>query len=728
MTDPNDILNGCLEECLTGAQPPDLTVRILTAYEASHDILDAPLEEVLAGVTPPNVVAQVMQGSPRSISAGTQPSSGAPLAIVRQPAATARFKRRNYVAWASLALTLAAVVCGLVIGWDAWKDSPAGNPSEIAQEKDSIAPPPSPSEPAPHDFAVQPIEEPQPTPPLPVELIPIPEPAIKHPLQLRNPLLAANSVEAPPSNDELTSHPRDEIVRTINTSIEKRWQAENATPADSLSERQWCNRVYERIIGREAAHYELAAFVADRSPDKRAKLVNRLLRDDWYIEDFSAHWADVWSDILLATADRPTNRERLDQFLRRAFAEGRPWDQLATQLIAATGSGSPEAAAGIEADDFNGAVNYLLAYADRGGSSEPRGEGTHALASAHVSRTFLGHAMECSQCHHDASWRGYKQESFWELNAFFQQLKVDPRGRLANADFRGEGGSPEEAEIYYSLRNGLLKAAYPKFVDPLVEGFDTVPRSGLLSDVDRRKELAAFVVRSQRFRQAMVNRFWSEVFGAGFTNPVDDLGPHNPASHPELLVDLGDQFAAHGYDVRSLLEWMVLSEPFSLAPETDSPDRRLGTQELFASFPVIRRREEPLESALALAVNLHTEHNQFPAGVPAAARLAPSAPGAQPAEISQVDRLLAATRSEVHRASDESLFGQIILDSKLSTDQKIQHMFYATVHRPPTKHELDRIGELLEEPSVAEHPTNPWAVEDALRYVWWALSSSRDAR
>ena len=31
---------------------------------------------------------------------------------------------------------------------------------------------------------------------------------------------------------------------------------------------------------------------------------------------------------------------------------------------------------------------------------------------------------------------------------------------------------------------------------------------------------------------------WGRFFGYGFTTPVDDMGPHNPASHPELLAEL----------------------------------------------------------------------------------------------------------------------------------------------------------------------------------------------
>jgi hypothetical protein len=732
MTEHNDtILDGCLEEFLGGTKPPNLTARILKAYDASQDILDGPLEEVLGGVTPPDVAERVMQAS-SSVVAETRDPICRPLVHARQPT-MATSPRRSYAAWTSIALALAVVACGIVVGWDAWKGAVSSDAaSEVAHEEEVFGPRLSPSQPPPGDFVAVPIEQPQPTPPLPIETVPIPEPVIKHPLQLRNPQRFARASPDPIEGavgardleylqDRLPSSPQSssKIVQTINVSIRRGWKAANASPADAIDDRQWCKRVYEKLIGRPAEHYEVATFVGDKSPDKRAKLVDRLLRDEWYTEDFAKHWANVWSDILLATATKSTNRDGLSQFLRRSFADGDSFDRVTTNLVTATGNGTPDPTEYKETYKYNGAVNYILAYGDRNGDQ--------AVASAHVSRTFLGRAMECNQCHNAGSWRAFKQETFWEFNAFFRQMKFGAGGKLTDVDFPGESGTPAEAEIYYALFNGLLKAAYPVFIDEEVAEFDAVPRSGLLADVNRREELAKLMVSSRLFRQAMVNRFWSEIFGAGFTTPVDDLGPHNPASHPQLLAELGDQFAAHQYDVRGLIEWMVLSEPFGLAPETESAERGIGTQELFASFPVIPARQEPLESTLRLAANLHEQHSQLPLGVPTVARLDTVTPGLPPADISEVDRVLSATRSEVHRASDNSLFGQIILGSKLNVEQKIQHMFFATVHRPPTKRELDTIKKLVEE-ATTEQPANTRAVDDALRYVWWALSNSRDAR
>ena len=61
----------------------------------------------------------------------------------------------------------------------------------------------------------------------------------------------------------------------------------------------------------------------------------------------------------------------------------------------------------------------------------------------------------------------------------------------------------------------------------------------------RRRQLAIWMASGDNpyLARAAVNRVWSELFGRGLVNPIDDLGEHNPPSHPELLQELSDYFA-----------------------------------------------------------------------------------------------------------------------------------------------------------------------------------------
>ena len=99
---------------------------------------------------------------------------------------------------------------------------------------------------------------------------------------------------------------------------------------------------------------------------------------------------------------------------------------------------------------------------------------------------------------------------------------------------------PDQARVYYELRNGKLKAAFPVFVDGTAIESPVV----ILQDVNRRDELARLICSSEYLPRAIVNRLWAHFLGYGFTRPIDDMGPHNPPVFGELLDYLADAAAA----------------------------------------------------------------------------------------------------------------------------------------------------------------------------------------
>jgi hypothetical protein len=121
--------------------------------------------------------------------------------------------------------------------------------------------------------------------------------------------------------------------------------------------------------------------------------------------------------------------------------------------------------------------------------------------------------------------------------------------------------------------------------------------------------LAKLVVQSDNLAAALVNRMWAYFFGRGFTRPVDDIGPHNPPTHPELLDRLRKEFAGHGYDLKRLMRWIVLSEPYSLSsritPGNRKDDPALGEKPLFSHFYVRQMEPEQLYDSILAATNTH---------------------------------------------------------------------------------------------------------------------------
>jgi hypothetical protein len=247
--------------------------------------------------------------------------------------------------------------------------------------------------------------------------------------------------------------------------------------------------------------------------------------------------------------------------------------------------------------------------------------------------------------------------------------------RLVDQDFYGESGAGKDAEIFYRSPNGRLGMAYPEL------NGRQIPHSGLLDDVNRREELAKLVVASRDFRRAVVNRLWARLIGYGFTRPVDDMGPHNPPSHPELLQRLSDQLAAHDFDLDGLVRWIVLSEAFGLSnrrtPESWMDTPATGGRPLFARY--YGESAEPVEvyKSLMLAVN------SKPAGLSITpvtfARRSQLQPGAGQLQI--ID-----TRASNVFAGTGWLPG--LAKSSIRSDRKIEHLFLSALNRKPTKREL----------------------------------------
>ena len=388
-------------------------------------------------------------------------------------------------------------------------------------------------------------------------------------------------------------------VTVINDGIEEGWNDNEIRPAAEVDDSTWCRRVYLDIIGRIPNTTELAAFLKERGAGKRAKLVDTLLHDDKYTEEYARHWSTIWTNILIGRSggtDRRdlTNRSGMQKYLRDSFAMNKPYDKMVYELVTAEGKSKP----GLPG--FNGAVNFLV-----GKVNDEKG----VLAASTTSRIFLGQQVQCTQCHNHP-FNQWKQQKFWEFNSFFRQTRAlrdfaegtrDVESvELVNEDFEGEANDAEDALIFYELRNGLTKAAYPVFTDGT-----EIEVSGFLSDVNRRNELGRLMLQSEYLDKMAVNRIWSMFMGHGFTKPIDDLGPHNPASHPELLDALGKEFRKASYDMKQLISWITLSKPYHLAAVLGSnnkvDDPSIGELPQFSRFYLRQMSAEQLYQSLATA-------------------------------------------------------------------------------------------------------------------------------
>jgi len=389
-----------------------------------------------------------------------------------------------------------------------------------------------------------------------------------------------------------------EQVVEIDAMIKEVWDGYDLSPSRDASDSEWCRRVFLDLIGRIPSVQEVEDFLGDKGSTKKQTLVERLLYDDAYTEELARNWTTIWSNLLIGRTGGTANgsminRDGMLKYLRDSFARGKPYDRFAHELITATGSTAPGT------DNFNGATNFLIDKVNAEKGSQ---------ATAATSRIFLGLQVQCTQCHNHP-FNDWKQKKYWEMNAFFRQSRAvrgemlsstETSATLGDVNFAGENGNNlDEAEIYYELRNGLVAAAWPVFVDGT-----EVEKSGDVSVVNRREKLAELTVASPFFAKAIVNRTWAHFLGYGFTSPIDDLGPHNIPSHPSLLEYLSGEFRSSEFNFRQLLQWIVLSKPYALSSRENrtnkSDDPLLGETPKFSHFYLRQMQAEQLFESLAV--------------------------------------------------------------------------------------------------------------------------------
>ena len=517
-------------------------------------------------------------------------------------------------------------------------------------------------------------------------------------------------------------------VAFIDDQIEAAWADANIKPAEQAADLEWCRRVYLDLIGRIPTVDEVLQYKNDNSHNRQSVLVDRLLGEE-YTREYAKHWANVWTTILIGrdTDNRMIDRDGMRTYLQTAWEANIPYDQFVEELLTATGDN----AAREDAKLFNGATNFLSGKLADGGLQ----------ATAKTAQIFLGLQVQCTQCHNHPFNSGVKQNQFWELNAFFRQTRALRRfdgGRrvawieLVDEDFAGQGGDPNEAAIFYELRNGLVKVAYPVFVDGT-----EISRSGLLPGlledgttygVNRRRELASLIRSNPLFPKAVVNRMWAYFLGYGFTTPIDDFGAHNPPTHPALLDGLSQRFTEYSYDLKSLIRWVVLSKPYSLSSRikggstTDTPDS--GEQPHFSRFYVRQMQPEQLYDSLLVATKADRSE----------------AAGRQDRWLSQfviafgtdegdssttfngtIPQILMLFNGDLIQAAtslnQDGFLDQIVLANRTNRD-KINALYVAALARWPSSSELRYANHLL--------LARKGQVKEALQDVWWALLNSNE--
>lgn len=353
-------------------------------------------------------------------------------------------------------------------------------------------------------------------------------------------------------------------------------------PSAPCSDAEFIRRAFLDVTGMLPGAEEARQFLADSDPDKRRKLVDRLLESPAYAD----HWAAKFADLFRPNPDRVGVKGVviLDQWLREAFRTNKPWDQFVKEIVLAQGN----------THRYGPAVIYR----DR---REP------AELTTMFSQLFLGVRLDCAKCHHHPSEK-WSQEDFYRMAAYFAPLKQKGGGISApisggNETFFVTAG----AEMKHPVSGEVMKPQPP-------DG----PPSDTANASDPREALMAWMLEpgNPYFARAVANRIWSHYFGRGIVDPLDDFRLSNPPSNPELLDALAAELRRANYDLKALMRAILNSHLYQLSSEPNQTNA--GDTRNFSRFYRQRMDAETMADAISTVTGVTAEFPGLPPGSRAA--------------------------------------------------------------------------------------------------------------
>ncbi len=534
------------------------------------------------------------------------------------------------------------------------------------------------------------------------------------------------------------------LADLIDATLKKAWKERDLDAAASTDDATWLRRLSLDLCGTIPEREEVAAFLADDRVDRRARKIDEYLADRACAQNLS----ELWSNALLAGAQRGPEGARLRPWLEEQFAANAPFADVTRALVASTGR-----------NDEIGATSFALSYADD----------IEALAAV-TARTLLGVQIQCAQCH-DHPYDRWKQTDFNGFAGFFYGIRARKVGdsppifQLSDATPRelrrdqlrklvgylrkqrmedgemGEMGDPGEMDLEQYL--STLPAAARERIEKARERQKNFSEARFLDGspcrdsemLPRRAALAEWIVDPDNpyFAQATANRLWGLLFGKGLVEPIDDLTGSQDKILPQLLATVASQFRQSGTDLRYLLSAFARTRAYAAGNSLEKDaERRADQERWFAAHPlrsftaeqvlhsllratategrqIPRRRGDEFEAARRkLLEKFRYVFNDDEGGD--ADRFASSIPQAL---FLMNDRM---TNEEITLKRSKML--DEILDETRTDRERQRQVFYATLGRPPSQREAEKLGRLVKGASGGGKK----GIED----LYWALLNSTE--
>ncbi len=506
--------------------------------------------------------------------------------------------------------------------------------------------------------------------------------------------LTAPFPEFPPNNKI------DELVLT-------QLQRLGIPPSELCSDEVFLRRVYLDTIGTLPAAEQARAFLADTDPQKRSKLIDRLLAS----REFADFWALKWGDLMRIKSEYPSNLwpnavQAYHHWIRDSIAHNKPYNQFARELITASGSNFRVPPA-----------NFYRAFLKR----EPQ-----SLAEV-TALIFMGARVGCARCH------AHPQES-WSLDdnlglaAFFAQVRYK-----TSTEWKEEFVLVNPRQTLRHPRSGDVVP--PKFLDG-----DLCEVEG---QTDLRVAFADWLTAPDNpwFARNIVNRIWFWLLGRGIVHEPDDLRSTNPPSNPALLEHLEQELVRNNYDLKQIYRQILNSRTYQLSAKAN-PANQSDTRH-FSHYYVKRLGAETLLDAIGqVTERWDTYRSNIPEPfvvLPTGFRATHLADGsidlpflqmfgrpprdtafesARDLELSMRQTLHLLNSSDVQNKINASPRLRQLMTEMPDDERVIEELFLITVSRFPTPQEKAKILSYLE----SLKPRRDQALQDLL----WALLNTKE--
>ena len=502
------------------------------------------------------------------------------------------------------------------------------------------------------------------------------------------PFIAVSAASAAPPDPAV-------LAARIDSHIDARLKAGKVEAAPRADDAEFLRRAYLDLTGRIPAPHDVHLFLADKDPDKRAKVIDELLDTPRYATHFAAVWRAALLPETAADAQARVFQPGFEAWLRLKFRANVPYDVLVRELLTTPIATDPQAPEPVLRDPSR--PNTLAFYAVKDARAEN-------LAAA-TARVFLGVQIECAQCH-DHPFGRWERDQFWQTAAFFSGIE-----RQGDSVFAPVSDA-RRREITIPNTKRVQPATFLDGVEPK-----------WAAGANPRAVLAEWVTAKQNpyFARASANRIWGHLFGRGIVDPVDDFSEANKPSHPELLDDLAKGLTDADFDLKFLIRAVCRTNTYQRTSAKTRPSQT--DPRLFARAAVRGVTGEQLFDSLALATGYREPGGRTAARDRFLTQFALRGAVAEPeTSVTQALALMnGQLLNQVTSVEGSPTLLAVCETPGLTTPERIEALYLAALSRKPTAKERDRMTRF-----VADAGTD--RASERIADVFWVLLNSAEFR